>query len=143
MAAAASGLSRIPVVGALFGQKSRTSRRSEVIVLLTPTIVRNSQESRNLTDEYSKRFRAMEPLNQPRAKSKGLRPGCARHPQRPEQRQGQSPATATATATATAKAGLLRDGGAVWGGRTRRKPSLGARWRHPWRQQSCHPPTHL
>lgn len=62
------GLSRIPVVGALFGQKSRTSRRSEVIVLLTPTIVRNSQESRNLTDEYSKRFRAMEPLNQPRAK---------------------------------------------------------------------------
>ncbi|KOQ75120.1 general secretion pathway protein GspD [Stenotrophomonas maltophilia] len=62
------GLSRIPVVGALFGQKTRTSRRSEVIVLLTPTIVRNNQESRNLTDEYSKRFRAMEPLNQPRAK---------------------------------------------------------------------------
>lgn len=62
------GLSRIPVVGALFGQKSRSSRRSEVIVLLTPSIVRNSLESRNLTDEYSKRFRAMEPLNQPRAK---------------------------------------------------------------------------
>lgn len=62
------GLSRIPVVGALFGQKTRTSRRSEVIVLLTPTIVRNNQESRNLTDEYSKRFRAMEPLNPPRAK---------------------------------------------------------------------------
>lgn len=62
------GLSRIPVLGALFGQKSRTSRRSEVIVLLTPTIVRNGQEARNLTDEYSQRFRAMEPLNQPRAK---------------------------------------------------------------------------
>ncbi|MGV6940457.1 type II secretion system secretin GspD [Stenotrophomonas maltophilia] len=62
------GLSRIPVVGALFGQKSRTSRRSEVIVLLTPSIVRNSQEARNLTDEYSQRFRSMEPLNQPRAK---------------------------------------------------------------------------
>ncbi|MBA0264488.1 type II secretion system protein GspD [Stenotrophomonas maltophilia] len=62
------GLSRIPVVGALFGQKSRSSRRSEVIVLLTPSIVRNSLEARNLTDEYSQRFRAMEPLNQPRAK---------------------------------------------------------------------------
>ncbi|WP_333859324.1 secretin N-terminal domain-containing protein, partial [Stenotrophomonas indicatrix] len=62
------GLSRIPVLGALFGQKSRTSRRSEVIVLLTPTIVRNGQEARNLTDEYSQRFRAMEPLNQPRRK---------------------------------------------------------------------------
>ncbi|WMJ67787.1 type II secretion system secretin GspD [Stenotrophomonas sp. 24(2023)] len=59
------GLSRIPVIGALFGQKTRTSRRSEVIVLLTPTIVRNGAESRQLTDEYSQRFRAMEPLSQP------------------------------------------------------------------------------
>lgn len=56
------GLSRIPVVGALFGQKSRNSNRSEVIILLTPTIVRNPMESRQLTDEYSQRFRAMEPI---------------------------------------------------------------------------------
>lgn len=56
------GLSRIPVVGALFGSKTRNSRRSEVIVLLTPTIVRNGQEARALTDEYSSRFRAMEPI---------------------------------------------------------------------------------
>ncbi len=62
------GLSRIPVVGALFGSKTRNSRRSEVIVLLTPTIVRNGQESRQLTDEYSRRFRAMEPINAPRPK---------------------------------------------------------------------------
>ncbi len=61
------GLSRFRWL-ALFGQKSRSSRRSEVIVLLTPSIVRNSLEARNLTDEYSQRFRAMEPLNQPRAK---------------------------------------------------------------------------
>ncbi|WP_457318062.1 type II secretion system secretin GspD [Stenotrophomonas sp. P5_B8] len=56
------GLSRIPVVGALFGRKTQKSARTEVIVLLTPTIVRNAQESRNLTDEYSSRFRAMEPF---------------------------------------------------------------------------------
>ena len=56
------GLSRIPVLGALFGRKTQNSGRSEVIVLLTPTIVRNAQESRNLTDEYSNRFRAMEPF---------------------------------------------------------------------------------
>lgn len=56
------GLSKIPVVGALFGKKTQKSGRTEVIVLLTPTIVRNAQESRNLTDEYSSRFRAMEPL---------------------------------------------------------------------------------
>lgn len=56
------GLSKIPVIGALFGKKTQKSGRSEVIVLLTPTIVRNAQESRTLTDEYSSRFRAMEPL---------------------------------------------------------------------------------
>ncbi len=56
------GLSRIPILGALFGKKTQLTGRSEVIVLLTPTIVRNAQESRNLTDEYSNRFRAMEPF---------------------------------------------------------------------------------
>jgi general secretion pathway protein D len=60
------GLSRIPIIGALFGKKSQLTKRSEVIVLLTPTIVRNAQESRNLTDEYSNRFRAMEPFPAPR-----------------------------------------------------------------------------
>ena len=57
------GLSRIPVIGALFGRQTAGHGRSEVIVLLTPTIVRNPQEARSLTDEYSRRFRAMEPLN--------------------------------------------------------------------------------
>ena len=56
------GLSRLPIIGALFGSKNQEKTRSEVIVLLTPTIVRNVQESRNLTDEYSKRFEAMKPM---------------------------------------------------------------------------------
>ena len=56
------GLSRLPVVGGLFGRKGVASRRSEVIVLLTPTIVRNPQQARELTDEYGQRFRALEPL---------------------------------------------------------------------------------
>lgn len=59
------GLSRIPVLGALFGTKTRKNDRSEVIVLLTPTIVRNSQEARDLTDEYGRRFRALDPLAPP------------------------------------------------------------------------------
>ncbi|WDS35683.1 type II secretion system secretin GspD [Pseudoxanthomonas sp.] len=61
-------LSKLPVVGALFGQKTQGTSRNEVIVLITPTIVRNPQEARNLTDEYSQRFRAMEPLNPPKGK---------------------------------------------------------------------------
>ena len=56
------GLSRIPIIGGLFGQQRHDNRRSEVIILLTPTLVRNGNEARDLTDEYSRRFRAMEPL---------------------------------------------------------------------------------
>lgn len=56
------GLSRIPVIGGLFGTQRSRQSRNEVIILITPTIVRNPQEARDLTDEYSRRFRAMEPL---------------------------------------------------------------------------------
>jgi len=59
------GLSRIPVLGGLFGRQSTRTERSEVIVLLTPTIVRNPQEARQLTDEYGRRFRALQPLQRP------------------------------------------------------------------------------
>jgi len=56
------GLSRLPVIGGLFGTKSRTSDRSEVIILVTPRVIRDPAEARKLTDEYGERFRAMEPL---------------------------------------------------------------------------------
>ena len=62
------GLSRLPIIGGLFGRKTTGTERSEVIVLLTPTIVSNPQEANDLTDEYGKRFRALEPLNTPRSK---------------------------------------------------------------------------
>lgn len=56
------GLSRIPVIGGLFGRQTSRTDRTEVVVLLTPTVVRNPQEARHLTDEYGRRFRALEPL---------------------------------------------------------------------------------
>ena len=56
------GLSRIPIIGGLFGTQTARNDRSEVIVLLTPTVIRNPQEARELTDEYGRRFRALEPL---------------------------------------------------------------------------------
>jgi general secretion pathway protein D len=59
------GLSRIPVLGGLFGRQSTKQDRTEVVVLITPQIVRNQQELRTLTDEYSRRFRAMEPIGKP------------------------------------------------------------------------------
>ncbi|MCJ0825662.1 type II secretion system secretin GspD [Luteimonas sp. 50] len=56
------GLSRIPVIGGLFGTQRSGTSREEVIVLLTATVLRNPLEARDLTDEYGRRFRAMEPL---------------------------------------------------------------------------------
>jgi general secretion pathway protein D len=60
------GLSRLPVVGGLFGTKTRDSNRSEVIILVTPRVIRDPAEARRLTDEYGERFRALEPLGKPR-----------------------------------------------------------------------------
>jgi len=56
------GLSRLPVVGGLFGRKTQDKLRTEVIILVTPRVVRDPNEARRLTDEYGDRFRALEPL---------------------------------------------------------------------------------
>jgi general secretion pathway protein D len=56
------GLSRLPVVGGLFGRQSTTKRRSEIIILITPTLVEDPRAARDLTDDYTRRFRALQPL---------------------------------------------------------------------------------
>ena len=62
------GLARIPVIGGLFGQQGTSKSRDELVVLITPTVVRSPMEARELTDEYGRRFRALDPINQPKAK---------------------------------------------------------------------------
>lgn len=56
------GLSRLPVVGALFGNHNNSNTRSELVILITPTLIRDPAGARKLTDEYGSRFRALEPL---------------------------------------------------------------------------------
>jgi len=58
-------LDRIPVLGGLFGTKGVTNDREEVIVLITPTVIRDPNDARNLTDEYGSRFRALDPIRTP------------------------------------------------------------------------------
>ena len=60
------GLARIPVLGGLFGQQGSSKTRDELVVLITPTVVRNPQEARDLTDEYGRRFRALDPIYKPK-----------------------------------------------------------------------------
>ena len=56
------GLGLKMTVAASFGSKSQTNDRSEVIILVTPRVIRDPNEARRLTDEYGERFRALDPL---------------------------------------------------------------------------------
>jgi general secretion pathway protein D len=55
-------LSDIPVVGALFRSTTKTRGRTELLVLLSPKIIRNGREARDMTDELRNRMTAVKPL---------------------------------------------------------------------------------
>lgn len=66
-------LSNIPVVGALFGVTTTSAERTELIVLLTPVVVRDQQGARAATDELRGRLEGIfgppppsDPLTGPR-----------------------------------------------------------------------------
>ena len=61
-------LSRIPVIGGLFGSQNQSNNREEVLVLITPTVIRDPAGARRLTDEYGERFRGLDPLRKPTGK---------------------------------------------------------------------------
>jgi general secretion pathway protein D len=56
-------LSRIPIIGALFGQRGNTQRRTELLILITPRAVRDPAEARGVTDELRRRIRGVRPLD--------------------------------------------------------------------------------
>jgi len=55
-------LSDIPIVGNLFRTTTKNTGRTELLVLLTPRIVRNAEGARSMTDELRNRMRAVKPL---------------------------------------------------------------------------------
>ena len=50
-------LSKIPVLGYLFGSTIDDTTRTELIILLTPHVIRNQQESGNTSSNYLNRFK--------------------------------------------------------------------------------------
>ncbi len=56
------GLSRIPLLGGLFGQQSKSTGRSEIVLLITPRVVRNTPQLRAFSDDYLQRFQGLTPL---------------------------------------------------------------------------------
>ncbi|MDQ0008515.1 general secretion pathway protein D [Luteibacter jiangsuensis] len=57
------GLNRIPVFGRLFGSTNRGRNRTELIVLITPRVISNGEEAKQVTDEYQRKFESLRPLN--------------------------------------------------------------------------------
>jgi general secretion pathway protein D len=55
-------LGDIPYVGALFGNTSTSSQRTELIVLLTPTVIRNSSEAERATTEFRDKLKDVRKL---------------------------------------------------------------------------------
>lgn len=55
-------LSQIPVLGALFGNTDNMDKRTELLVLLTPRVVRNPTDAQNVTEELEQKLQSVQPL---------------------------------------------------------------------------------
>jgi general secretion pathway protein D len=58
-------LHRMPVLGALFGTTSESNRRTELLVIITPRVINNEQELRDVSRELRSRVRNMELISAP------------------------------------------------------------------------------
>lgn len=56
-------LSRIPILGALFGTRAKSEDRTELLILLTPYVVASPEEGRALTERFKKRLDWLEALD--------------------------------------------------------------------------------
>lgn len=54
-------LYRIPVIGNLFGSTSDENERRELVVLITPQVVENNQDAIDITEEFKKRLKKLQP----------------------------------------------------------------------------------
>lgn len=53
-------LSKIPLIGGLFGSQSLIKQRTELVLLVTPTVVTSPEDSRAVTDEIRKKLPALQ-----------------------------------------------------------------------------------
>lgn len=73
-------LSRIPVLGRLFGTTTNNTKRTELLVLITPTVIFNSQDAREITEEYQQQFQSLKPLRQTKQAPEPTPPESPLHP---------------------------------------------------------------
>ena len=59
-------LSKIPVLGALFGSQHKTEDRTELVMIITPKIISNPMQAREATDELRAKLPSLEHMLPPR-----------------------------------------------------------------------------
>jgi len=52
-------LSKLPILGYLFGSTIDENSRNELIILLTPRVIRNQQEAQEVTSDYINRYKGI------------------------------------------------------------------------------------
>jgi len=55
-------LSKIPIIGGLFGTQTFRNNRTELVVLITPTVISSNDEARGVTEELRKKLPSIEHL---------------------------------------------------------------------------------
>lgn len=56
----------IPLIGSLFGTTDKEHDRTELLILLTPRVIRNAVDAQSITDELKEKIRTAEPLPPPK-----------------------------------------------------------------------------
>jgi general secretion pathway protein D len=55
-------LARVPIIGSLFGSKTVSNIRSETLVMITPTVIENYSQLRDVSDDLMDEFLKIKPL---------------------------------------------------------------------------------
>jgi general secretion pathway protein D len=53
------GLYKLPILGALFGETTNTSRRTELVVVLTPRVIEDSIDAKKITEDFRNRMQGL------------------------------------------------------------------------------------
>jgi general secretion pathway protein D len=95
----------IPVIGRFFSTTSESSERTELIMLITPRVVRNQAESRRVTEEFKEQLNAvrneLERMARDRAKKHPQQPPAQTPPAVQPEPKSEPPAPAGATTPRT------------------------------------------
>jgi general secretion pathway protein D len=56
-------LNQIPALGFLFGSTNNSHNRTELLVLLTPRVVRNKEDVKSITQELQEKIHSVTPIS--------------------------------------------------------------------------------